>query len=587
MKQRTRSPRDVWATLLPTAGAVLALAVAAWLPELPALSRGGHAASGLLVVAVLSAAAAAGHRPLGGATLGLGAVALPAALVQSSPVAAAALGGAAFLVADLFHRLVRVNAAVQLPERRRPLRALESSGRVALAALAGGGLWVGLAAKRPATGLPLLGLAAAAAYLAAFAGLEIADRKIRRPDVALPFGLILWPLLPDALGWAAGVAIAIAGLAAGWRTGGVLLAACGLLAAEAARNDLLSEIHGQRASGLEKVGRAAETMHGRGREIADVAEQIRNECGNILKPQPPQNLRKLHWFQFELLAAGRLRQSWWAAAEGPLSPGAPEPERTAPVLPGVHRRTHWRIVERELRSDGTVLGLIRLWCDPRCLAPEDVELLDRLLPQMAASLHRSLLDREASEDPLTGVSVRRVLERRLQEVYARSVEEGGAMAVILCDLDHFKRINDTYGHGAGDEALVLVAKTLDAARREDDLCCRYGGEEFTLLLDRTPGEAALGFAERLRERIAALEFTAGGKRVPLTLSAGVAAFPDLYVKAASELLLFADGALYEAKRRGRDRVLLDLGQGRYLSPEGIVETAEDAPPVPEPPRIFA
>jgi predicted signal transduction protein with EAL and GGDEF domain len=75
--------------------------------------------------------------------------------------------------------------------------------------------------------------------------------------------------------------------------------------------------------------------------------------------------------------------------------------------------------------------------------------------------------------------------------------------------------------------------------------------------------------------------------VPLTLSAGVAAFPELHVKTASELLLFADGALYEAKRRGRNRCLLDLGQGRYLSPEGTVETAEDAPPVPEPPRIFA
>jgi len=206
---------------------------------------------------------------------------------------------------------------------------------------------------------------------------------------------------------------------------------------------------------------------------------------------------------------------------------------------------------------------------------------------MAASLHRSLLDREASEDPLTGVSVRRVLERRLHEVHARCLEEGGSMAVILCDLDHFKRINDTYGHAAGDDALVLVAGTLDAERREGDLCCRYGGEEFTLLLDRTTGEQALALAERLRERVAALEFTAGGKLVPLTLSAGVAAFPELHVKTASELLLFADGALYEAKRRGRNRCLLDLGQGRYRSPEGAIETAQDAPPLQEPPRIFA
>src|SRR4051794_17872536 len=119
--KRSRSPRDVWASLLPIAGAALALSAATWLP---ALAAGGRSASGLLVVAVLAAAAAAGHRPLGGATLGLGAMALPAALVLASPVSAASLGAAAFLVAELVHRLVRVNAAIQLPERRRPLRSL-------------------------------------------------------------------------------------------------------------------------------------------------------------------------------------------------------------------------------------------------------------------------------------------------------------------------------------------------------------------------------------------------------------------------------------------------------------------------------
>ncbi|HEY8020930.1 MAG TPA: GGDEF domain-containing protein, partial [Thermoanaerobaculia bacterium] len=321
-----------------------------------------------------------------------------------------------------------------------------------------------------------------------------------------------------------------------------------------------------------------ETIGGSGREIVAVAEQIRDECRNVLP---------FHWFQLELLAPGRGHQSWWSGPRGRLDEGAPEPERNPPALHGIHRRSPWQILERPLSSDGVVLGRLRLWCDPRRLEVDDLKLLERLLPQMAASLHRSLLDREASEDPLTGVSVRRVLERRLQEVHARCLDEGGTMAVVLCDLDHFKRINDTHGHGAGDDALVLVAETLEAERREGDLCCRYGGEEFTLLLDRAGGERALAIAERLRERVAELEFTAGGKRVPLTLSAGVAAFPELHVKTASELLLFADGALYEAKRRGRNRCLLDLGQGRYLSPEGTVETAEDAPPVPEPPRIFA
>jgi len=573
--KRSRSPRDVWASLLPTAGAALALSAATWVP---ALALGGRPDPGLLVVAVLAAAMAASHRPLGGATLSLGTVALPSALVLSSPVSAASLAAAAFLIADLFHRLVRVNPAVQLPERRRPLRSLETSGRVGLATLAAGAAWVALLARRPALSLPVVGLAAAAAYLLLFGSLEIADRRIRRPDVPIAMGPIVQPLLLDASGWAVGVAVALAGRAAGWRTGGLLLAALGALAAEAARHDLRFDILHDRAQNLERVGRAAETLVGSGREIAAVAEQIRDECGNVLP---------FHWFQFELRAPSRSQQSWWAGAKGPLAEGAPEPERNPPALPGFHRRTPWQILERQLSSDGTMLGRLRLWCDPRRLAPEDLELLDRLLPQMAASLHRSLLDREASEDPLTGVAVRRVLERRLQEVHARCLEEGGSMAVVLYDLDHFKRINDTHGHGAGDDALVLVAGTLDAERREGDLCCRYGGEEFTLLLDRTSGEQALAIAERLRERVEALEFTAGGKPVPLTLSAGVAAFPELHVKTASELLLFADGALYEAKRRGRNRCLLDLGQGRYRSPEGAIETAEDAPPLQEPPRIFA
>jgi hypothetical protein len=75
--------------------------------------------------------------------------------------------------------------------------------------------------------------------------------------------------------------------------------------------------------------------------------------------------------------------------------------------------------------------------------------------------------------------------------------------------------------------------------------------------------------------------------VPLTLSAGVASFPDLYIKTAAELILFADEALYEAKRQGRNRCLLDLGQGRYLDVDGNVHTTDEAPAVPEPPRIFA
>ena len=121
-----------------------------------------------------------------------------------------------------------------------------------------------------------------------------------------------------------------------------------------------------------------------------------------------------------------------------------------------------------------------------------------LVPQMASAVHRARLDREARLDPLTGVPVRRILDSSLHRAFRRSCDEGTSMAVIMCDVDHFKQVNDTYGHAAGDEALKLVARTLDTERRETDLCCRYGGEEFTVLLENTSGEAALQLAERLR-----------------------------------------------------------------------------------------
>jgi diguanylate cyclase (GGDEF)-like protein len=315
--------------------------------------------------------------------------------------------------------------------------------------------------------------------------------------------------------------------------------------------------------------------------MTSIADRIHTECGNVVK---------FFWFQFEALAPGSELKSWW---RGPgseaLEVGVPEPDRYPPALPGFHRRTQWQILERLLRArpDGTVLARLRLWCDPRRTDARQVELLDRLLPQMTAAVQRCLLDRESREDPLTGVSLRRVLEKRLNEGHARCCETGGSMAVLLCDLDHFKRINDTYGHPAGDAALVAVAGVLKSLRRTEDLCCRYGGEEFILLMEGTNGEDGLAVAERLRRSVESLEFEVEGQRVQLNLSAGVAAFPDLYIKTAAELILFADEALYEAKRRGRNRCLLDIGQGRYMDPEGAVLTTEEAVPSAEPPRIFA
>ncbi len=576
--KRSRSPRDLWASLLPIVSAALALLVA---HRVPALAPEAPMPAGLQVALLIAGAALACHRPAAGSiTLGLGAMILPTAFRLSGAAPAAMLGASAFLIAELSLRIVRRIWTVPPPERRDLLpRALEITGRVALASLGAGCAWAWLIDRWH----PLAVLAAAAeAYFLLWIGLEVADRKLRRPEAPLRPRQIFIPLALDAGGWIAGGAILLVGDRAGWTLAAVLALCFAALAVETIRHELFREKAQNRARDLETLRRAGQRMSTPAEEMAAIADRIRIECSRVVPT--------LYWFQFESLTPGSEFQSWcWGPESEALEEGVPDPERFPPPLPGFHRRTNWQILERQLRSrtEDTVLARVRLWCDPRRLEPREVEMLDRLLPQMSLSVQRCLLDREAREDPLTGVAMRRILERRLHDAHQRCCESGGAMAVILCDLDHFKKINDTYGHAAGDAALVAVAGVLKGMRREEDLCCRYGGEEFVLLLEATAGEDALAIAERLRRAVEALELEFEGQRIPLTLSAGVASFPELYIKTAAELILFADEALYEAKRQGRNRCLLDIGQGRYLDRDRNLVTAEELPPVVAAPRIFA
>ncbi len=571
-----RPPRDLWASLLPTLGAVLALAIA---PRLPVVGVTGYPSPLFLLLLILAGVASAFHRPLRGETLGLGTAVLPSVFVLSGAAPAASLAVAVALVTDLSLRLVRRAAGVQVQDRRGVLRSLENAGRAGLAVMAAGALW---AALRFAWGFVPALACAAVLYLLVWLGLEVADRKIRQPAEPLRLKRFLplaLALSLDAAGWVAGGILASAGLAGDWRLSGLLLALFALAVLEGARNDLLREKAANRVHDLERLGRAGERIQDPAEELKNVAERIRDESFKVLP---------FHWFHFEALAPGSEFRNWKAVPQGPLEEGVPEPGVYPPTLPGFHKRIPWQILERPLRTEGRVIARLRYWCDPRKLDPKSVDLLDLLIPQATLSVRRVLADREANQDPLTGTSMRRVLEPRLHQAYVRSFERGGAMAVILCDLDHFKRINDTYGHAAGDKALVTVAQTLLSGRRDGDLVCRYGGEEFLLLMEGVAGEDALAVADRIRRRVEELAFEWEGQRVPLNLSAGVASFPDLYIKTAAELILFADEALYEAKRQGRNRCLLDLGQGRYLDVGGNVHIpGETARVAPEPPRIFA
>ena len=165
------------------------------------------------------------------------------------------------------------------------------------------------------------------------------------------------------------------------------------------------------------------------------------------------------------------------------------------------------------------------------------------------------LRRISLTDGLTDIDNRRCLEDRLHEMWQHSVRLHEPIALIMCDIDKFKSVNDNFGHQAGDAVLKEVAQLLKGAAREIDRVGRYGGEEFLLILPGTVLDAAVTFAERLRERVDAHTFTYSGGTLTRTISCGVAGSPHPRVKDQEALLRAADDALYVAKETGRNRVV--------------------------------
>jgi diguanylate cyclase (GGDEF)-like protein len=158
-------------------------------------------------------------------------------------------------------------------------------------------------------------------------------------------------------------------------------------------------------------------------------------------------------------------------------------------------------------------------------------------------------------DGLTQIDNRRALEERLHEMWQHSVRLHEPIALIMCDIDKFKSVNDEYGHQAGDAVLKEFAKLLKDEAREIDRVGRYGGEEFLLILSGTVLDAAVTFAERLREKVAGHTFTYTGGTLRRTMSCGVASAPHPLVKDQEALLKASDDALYVAKETGRNRVI--------------------------------
>lgn len=173
----------------------------------------------------------------------------------------------------------------------------------------------------------------------------------------------------------------------------------------------------------------------------------------------------------------------------------------------------------------------------------------------------------AETDALTGAANRRAFMHYLEAQLERARRQEAPVAAVMVDLDHFKRTNDTYGHGVGDRVLVETVRQVQACLRDRDLLGRLGGEEFAVVLPGVGNEAAERAAERIRRAVCSMEVQAAGQPIPVTASLGVAVVSGTsFMETAEGLLAAADGALYAAKAGGRNRV---VSAGRLGRPEPI------------------
>ena len=202
---------------------------------------------------------------------------------------------------------------------------------------------------------------------------------------------------------------------------------------------------------------------------------------------------------------------------------------------------------------------------PRKFEPRQIETLRILARQVMCQLELNL---EAMRDPLTGLYNRRQLEEGLHREILRARRGGVPVGVMAIDVDHFKRVNDTLGHEAGDCALQRIAEELASCVREEDIACRAGGEEFVIILPGMGKTALRSRAETVRRKIEQARIQAGDGTLNLTVSIGLASFPS-YGDIGRSVLRAADMALYKAKAAGRNRVAMCTPSGARSTAAGV------------------
>ena len=214
--------------------------------------------------------------------------------------------------------------------------------------------------------------------------------------------------------------------------------------------------------------------------------------------------------------------------------------------------------DRRVMLKGFDLGINDITPKPIDMQELKVRARTQIRRKRYADFLRNSLDRSlelAVTDALTGLNNRRFLDHQLNLAVARHIRGGEALSLLLLDIDHFKRVNDTYGHDAGDEVIREFARRLSLNVRAIDMACRYGGEEFVVLMPETQQADAVHIAERVRQQVAEAPFVlADGRKLDMTVSVGVSTSTGLG-DSPEGLMKRADEGVYEAKTSGRNRVI--------------------------------
>lgn len=235
---------------------------------------------------------------------------------------------------------------------------------------------------------------------------------------------------------------------------------------------------------------------------------------------------------------------------------------TSPVFSPAHLFAGYRslMIVPLLQDDGPVIGAMTVAAKQADMFTLTCrEMLELVATQVVIKIQlansHEQLNRMATIDPLTGIANRRAYQCGFESMLDRAKRRPGSLYLILCDIDHFKRVNDRFGHPFGDLVLQQVAKLFARVVRSNDLAARTGGEEFAILLEDTDRDGAWKVAERLRGLVSDLQLQFGTTAVPVSISLGIAAFPR-DAESLEKLVSCADQALYKAKESGRNRTLV-------------------------------